>query len=123
MDEDRTALGRRGLVVPAPEAPIEVLRDLEFAGASGRPLRLDVHRPAHPSTPAPAPLVWIASGYRDEGFAAAFGCPFKEMEARVGDQIRAVLLRTDRGPEIRLKFGQLGEALAGRLLVWQPANG
>ena len=80
MDEDRTALGRRGLVVPAPEAPIEVLRDLEFAGASGRPLRLDVHRPAHASTPAPAPLVWIASGYRDEGFAAAVGCPFKEME-------------------------------------------
>lgn len=78
MDEDKTALGRRGLVIPAPEAPIEMLRDVEFAGASGRPLRLDVHRLANAH--APVPLVWIASGYRDEGFASAVGCAFKEMQ-------------------------------------------
>jgi len=78
MDDDRTALGRRGLVIAAPEAPIEVLRHVEFAGASGRPLRLDVHRPANAS--APVPVVWIASGYRDEGFASAVGCAFKEMQ-------------------------------------------
>lgn len=78
MDEDRTALGRRELVIPAPETPIEVLRDLEITGASGRPLRMDVHRPANASVPVP--VVWIVSGYRDEGFASHVGCAFKEMQ-------------------------------------------
>ena len=78
MNDDPIPLSRRGLVIPVPEEGVTVRRDLPFPGASGRALAMDVYLPEGAAGPRPA--VWIASGYRDEGFAAAVGCRFKEMQ-------------------------------------------
>lgn len=52
--------------------------DLEFRGADGEPLALDLYLPAAESEASP-PVVLLASGYPDGGMQRIFGCRFKEM--------------------------------------------
>lgn len=56
---------------------VHVQRDLEFAGAGGAPLLLDLYQPAleGPATP----VVVIVEGYPDPGFARMLNCRFKDM--------------------------------------------
>jgi dienelactone hydrolase len=68
--------------VPGAEA-LTVRRDLEFAGADGDTLALDIYHP--PAAPAGArvPAVVIVAGFPDPGFEAKVGCKFKEMGSSV----------------------------------------
>ncbi|MEZ4453940.1 MAG: hypothetical protein R3B09_31070 [Nannocystaceae bacterium] len=57
-----------------------VRRDLELAGADGRPIAVDLYLPpASTAGATPPPAVILASGYPDDGFQALLGCRFKEM--------------------------------------------
>lgn len=64
-------------------ANVVVQRDLEFAGADGRALALDLYLPAGAETRSLVPAVVLVAGYRDEGMQARLGCRFKEMQSNV----------------------------------------
>jgi acetyl esterase/lipase len=74
-----TALKTVVLRVPGMDA-VAVLRDLEFAGADGAPLSMDVYRPSWDrGTASLPPVVVLVAGYPDPGFRRMLGCRFKEM--------------------------------------------
>ena len=74
---------RKGLVYDMPgTADVLVRRDLEFTGADGSPLVMDMYLPPGEGG-APLPVVVFVSGYKDEGALKMLGCRFKEMQSNV----------------------------------------
>lgn len=76
-DEKKSPLERRPLH-PTADDEVRVTRDLVFAGSTGAQLAFDVYAPRVVEGTLPA--IVIVTGYRDPGFAAAFGARFKDME-------------------------------------------
>ncbi len=77
-------IAKKGLVYDVPEAErVLVDRDLEFAGADGRMLALDLYLPPDSDRRSPLPVVVLVAGYRDEGTQSRLGCRFKEMQSNV----------------------------------------
>src|SRR5262245_20618466 len=76
-------IARKGLVYDMPgTADVLVKRDLEFTGADGSTLSMDMYLPPG-ERGAPPPLVVLVSGYKDEGALKILGCRFKEMQSNV----------------------------------------
>jgi hypothetical protein len=74
---------KKGLVYDMPEAGnVEVRRDLEFIGADGSTLSMDMYLPPG-ERGAPPPVVVLVAGYKDEGALKFLGCRFKEMQSNV----------------------------------------
>jgi hypothetical protein len=75
-------MAKRGLVYPEPQLDrIVVRRDVEFRGADGEALHLDLYTPAN--AVGAVPVVVLVGGYPDEGFRKFLGCSFKEMQSNV----------------------------------------
>jgi hypothetical protein len=75
-------IAKKGLVYDMPEAGnVEVRCDLEFTGADGSILSMDMYLP--PGERGAPPVVVLVSGYKDEGAQKIFGCGFKGMQSNV----------------------------------------
>jgi hypothetical protein len=82
MSED-ISICKKDLVYPAPAAgAVTTQRDVEFRGADGASLTMDVYAPAM-ATSAQLPAVVLVAGYPDDGFQRVAGCRFKEMQSTV----------------------------------------
>jgi len=57
---------------------VTVHRDLEFIGADGATLAMDLYHPQDVRGAERRPAVIIAAGYPDPGFEGLFGCRFKD---------------------------------------------
>ena len=77
-------IAKKGLVYDMPGAErVPVSLDLEFAGADGRMLALDLYLPPNSDRRSSLPVVVLVAGYRDEGTQSRLGCRFKEMQSNV----------------------------------------
>lgn len=77
-------IAKQGLVYDMPDTTgVLVRRDLEFTGADGGRLSMDIYVPPGAARP-PLPIVVLAAGYKDEGVRKIFGCGFKDMQSNVG---------------------------------------
>ena len=59
---------------------VSVRRNLEFRGADGGALAMDVYSPPDSTSADRTPAVVIVAGYRDAGYQKMLGCRFKEMQ-------------------------------------------
>lgn len=78
MTQPRHELTTRKVLLQLPGMETVTSRLVEFAGADGQPLPLQVYYPAGVAPPVPA--VVIVEGYADPGFTKFFGCRFMEMD-------------------------------------------
>jgi len=92
------------LVYKMPEAAnVEVRRDLEFPGADGSALAMDMYLPPGKHD-GPLPVVVLVTGFRDEGALARLGCRFKDMQSNISwarliaASGMAAVLYTNRAP-------------------------
>ena len=69
----------RRVLYAIPGMDAVVVRDDEFIGADGQALPVRIYEAWHPIGDPP-PVVVIAAGYPDPGFAAKLGCRFMDME-------------------------------------------
>lgn len=77
-------ISKRTVVLTLPGAEsVRVRRDVEYVGAGGGPLTMDVYQPPGAGGAAPTPAVVIVAGFPDPGFEANVGCKFKEMGSSV----------------------------------------
>ena len=65
---------------PVAEA-VTVQHDLEFPGADGRPLLMDLYLPERHARGSLTGVAVMVHGYPDEGMARILGCRFKDMAA------------------------------------------
>jgi hypothetical protein len=108
---------------------VEVRRDVEFPGADGGVLALDVYRPPEAGS---RPAVVIAAGYPDPGYQRILGCRFKDTGSSVSwarliaASGMAAVTYTNREPEadlrallqhLRQDAGALGID-ASRIALW-----
>lgn len=71
------------LVYKMPEAAnVEVRRDLEFPGADGSALAMDLYLPTGGRN-GPLPVVVLVTGYKDQGALARLGSRFKDMQSNI----------------------------------------
>lgn len=137
MTTTRQDITRKGLVYDMPgTAEVSVRRDLEFTGADGSPLLMDMYLPPGEERPAPEPVVVLVSGYKDEGALKILGCRFKEMQSNVSwarliaASGMAAVMYTNREPATDFLAAlshvrQSGAALgvdAGRIGLWASSG-
>ncbi len=128
-------IARKGLVYDIPEAAtVEVRRDLEFIGADGGTLSMDIYLP--PGARGSLPVVVLVNGYKDEGAQKIFGCGFKGMESNISwarliaASGMAAVMYTNREPAadflaILSHLQRNGAAIgidAGRLGLWASSG-
>ena len=65
------------------EDEVGVRQDVEFRGADGGVLTMDVYSPVGGQIAAGQPAVVVVAGYPDEGMKKILGCRFKEMGSSV----------------------------------------
>jgi len=135
MATDPQDITKKGLVYDMPgTADVLVRRDLEFTGADGSPLLMDMYLP--PGELGPLPAVVLVSGYKDEGALKMLGCRFKEMQSNVSwarliaASGMAAVMYTNREPaadflaalsHVRRTGASLGVD-AGRLGLWASSG-
>lgn len=78
MTQPRHEITTKKVLLQLPGMDAVTSRLVEFAGADGQPLPLQVYYPAGVARPVPA--VVIVEGYADPGFTKFFGCRFMEMD-------------------------------------------
>jgi hypothetical protein len=77
------AITARRVVYEMPdEAAVVVRRDIEFSGADGQPLTLDLYLPTDGHVRR-TPVVVLIAGFPDAGTVKMLGCRFKEMQSVV----------------------------------------
>ena len=77
------AITARRVVYEMPdEAAVVVRRDIEFSGADGQPLTLDLYLPTDGHVRR-TPVVLLIAGFPDAGTVKMLGCRFKEMQSVV----------------------------------------
>ena len=129
-------IAKKGLVYDMPgTADVLVRRDLEFTGADGSPLSMDMYLPPG-ERGAPPPVVVLVSGYKDEGALKILGCRFKEMQSNVSwarliaASGMAAVMYTNREPaadflaavsHVQRSAASLG-VTAGRLALWASSG-
>ncbi len=75
-------ISRKRVLYDLPGTDAAVVRqDVEFQGADGASLAMDIY--ASSGAVAPVPAVVIAAGYRDAGYQAMLGCRFKDTGSSV----------------------------------------
>jgi hypothetical protein len=74
MTQPRHEITTKKVLLQLPGMDAVTSRLVEFAGADGQPLPLQVYYPAGVARPVPA--VVIVEGYADPGFTKFFGCRF-----------------------------------------------
>ena len=127
---------KKGLVYDKPGTADVLLRgDLEFIGADGSTLSMDMYPPPG-ERGAPPPVVVLVAGYKDEGALKFLGCRFKEMQSNVSwarliaASGMAALMYTNREPaadflavlsHVRRSAAALGVD-AGRLGLWASSG-
>lgn len=106
---------------------VVVQRDVEFRGADGEPLSMDVYSQAGARSDSPA--VVIASGYRDEGFRSHVGCRFKEMgssvswaEAIAASGMRAITYTNQRPADDFRAVVDAVSAQTDRIGIWASSG-
>ncbi len=80
----RHEMTTRPLAYAIPGMDTVELHRVEFRGADGAPLTLDVYAPAGARVAASRPGVVLVTGYPDPGFEMMLGCKWKEMESSIG---------------------------------------
>jgi hypothetical protein len=75
---------KKRVVYNLPGADVVVVRqDVEFRGADGGVLAMDLYYPADASNRTRAPAAVVVAGYPDEGFQKIVGCRFKQLGSSV----------------------------------------
>ncbi len=114
---------------------VRVTQDVQFTGADGEPLTMDVYSSSEASNSS-RPVVVLVGGYSDPGFERIFGCRFKEMGSTISwARLMAAsglvaVASTNRQPEADLHalINQLASRASslgidvGRLGVWASSG-
>jgi hypothetical protein len=84
QEAEPTDAARKTVVyqIPGMDA-VAVRRDVEYQGADGGALTLDVYYPPDATLGARLPAVVIVAGFPDPGFQRMMGCKFKDMGSSV----------------------------------------
>lgn len=84
QDAERTRMAEKRVVYAPPGMDaVRVRRDIEFRGADGQPLAIDLYLPPAWEGGSRVPVVIIIAGYPDAGFRRMLGRPFKEIGSSV----------------------------------------